>query len=181
MSTAPRLRSPGKAPKTESAFASKPAAGKPKVMPVPQLKSTEIPAYTQEELDNDLVKIPTLLWVYERTVVFLSFTAMIIYMGWRWSAFVTHPSSYWISAPLIVAETSLVIPGKSYPSTHTSTYTCIQKREHTVPLATFRPLLTLCIPLRHLYTHILRSFHFILHDLASYFSSHEAYGFNEFD
>ena len=119
MSTAPRLRSPGKAPKTESAFASKQPAGAntkhAKVMPVPQLKSTEIPAYTQEELDNDIVKTPTMLWLYERTVVFLSFTAMIIYMGWRWSAFVTHPSSYWISAPLILAETSLVIPGKPSP------------------------------------------------------------------
>lgn len=117
----PRLRSPGKAPATESAFASNCRAAKQqvedekkgKVMPVPALKSTEIPAYTQEELDNDVIKPNFYLWLYERTVVVLSFCAMLIYMGWRWSAFVQHPSSYWISAPLIMAETSLVIPGPS--------------------------------------------------------------------
>jgi hypothetical protein len=115
----PRLRSPGKAPATESAFAPTCRAAKQqaedqkkgKVMPVPQLKSQEVPAYTQEELDNDVVKPNFYIWLYERTVVCLSFTAMLIYMGWRWSAFVKHPSSYWISAPLILAETSLVIPG----------------------------------------------------------------------
>lgn len=116
----PRLRSPGKAPATESAFANNCRAAKQqaedqkkgKVMPVPQLKSMEIPAYTQEELDNDVVKPNFYLWLYERTVVVLSFCAMLIYMGWRWSAFVQHPSSYWISAPLILSETCLVIPGK---------------------------------------------------------------------
>jgi len=115
----PRLRSPGKAPATESAFATTSHAAKQqvedqragKVMPVPQLKSMEIPAYTQEELDNDIVKPNFYLWVYERSVVVLSFVAMAIYMFWRWKAFVTKPSSYWISAPLILAETSLVIPG----------------------------------------------------------------------
>ena len=84
---------------------------KGKVMPLPALKSSEIPAYTQEELDLDVVKPNFYLWLYERTVVVLSFCAMLIYMGWRWSAFVTHPSSYWISAPLILSETCLVIPG----------------------------------------------------------------------
>lgn len=117
----PRLRSPGKAPATESAFAATVQCRaakqqvedqkKGKVMPVPALKSTEVPAYTQEELDNDVVKPNFYLWLYERTVVVLSFVAMLVYMGWRWSAFVQKPSSYWISAPLIFAETSLVIPG----------------------------------------------------------------------
>lgn len=81
-------------------------------MPVPQLKSSLIPVYTQEELDADVIAPNKLLLYYERGVVVLSFAAMIIYMGWRWSSFVTHRSSYWISAPLIISETSLVIPGK---------------------------------------------------------------------
>lgn len=125
----PRLRSPGKAPATESAFANNCKAAKQqvedqkkgKVMPVPQLKSMEIPAYTQEELDNDVVKPNFYLWCYERAVVCLSFCAMLIYMGWRWSAFINKPSSYWISAPLILAETSLVIPG-TYVATHLRGY-----------------------------------------------------------
>lgn len=116
----PRLRSPGKkgASSNQSAFASSKAAQdhklaqqQGKVMPIPQLKSALIPAYTQEELDLDIVTPNKYLFYYERSVVCLSFLAMSIYMGWRWSAFVTHPSSYWISAPLILAETSLVIPG----------------------------------------------------------------------
>jgi len=118
--TVPRLRSPGKkGALNESAFATSKAAQdhklalqQGKVMPIPQLKSSLIPAYTQKELDQDIVAPNKYLLFYERSVVIVSFAAMSIYMAWRWKTFVTHPSSYWISAPLIAAETSLVIPGE---------------------------------------------------------------------
>lgn len=77
----------------------------------PQKPVKDTPTYTQEELDNDLIKRSLWLMVYERTVCLMAFCTMVGYLVWRWRSFVTKPSSYWISAPLILSETALIIPG----------------------------------------------------------------------
>ena len=104
----PRQRTPGR-PSNISKDGPKPKG--PKVQPAPSLKSTAIPKYTQEELDADVCKPNFWLFLYERFVCLLAFTAMCVYLSWRWHAFVTLPSTYWISIPLVVSETLLVLPG----------------------------------------------------------------------
>lgn len=82
-----------------------------KTMPVPTLPYSEIPKYTQEELDSDVCHPDFWTYYYERAIVFASFVSMIVYMVWRWRCFLTRPSTLWISLPLILSETTLVFPG----------------------------------------------------------------------
>lgn len=104
----PRLRTPGRGIAASPHGAGAKAANQTQLVPT---QPPPIPKYTQEELDNDIVNPSMWTYIYERVIVFLSFTAMIIYMTWRWRCFLTRPSTLWISLPLIVSETLLVFPG----------------------------------------------------------------------
>jgi hypothetical protein len=79
--------------------------------PPPSNEWKEIPQYTQEELDLDVVAPNKLQQYYERTICLLAFAAMTVYLVWRWRRFVSVPSTYWISLPLVVSETALILPG----------------------------------------------------------------------
>lgn len=70
-----------------------------------------VPVYTQEELDRDLVNPNMWLMIYERSVVVLGAIAMAIYLYWRVQNFLTKPSDYYISIPLLLSETALILPG----------------------------------------------------------------------
>lgn len=105
MST-PRQRTPGR----HAPGSPQKAQRGPKTQPVPTADYTGV-TYTQEELDADLCKAKMGTLLYERGVVVLAFAAMCVYLAWRWTLFLSSPSTYWVSIPLIVSETCLVVPG----------------------------------------------------------------------
>jgi len=67
--------------------------------------------YTQEELDRDILNRPVGKQMYEKVIVSLAFIFMISYMVARWYYMFTLESTYYVSIPLLIVETSLVVPG----------------------------------------------------------------------
>jgi len=49
--------------------------------------------------------------IHDRTWVVLTECAQIFYLLWRWHRFFKYPSSYWISVPMIVSETLIMVGG----------------------------------------------------------------------
>jgi len=80
---------------------------------LPRNVPKELPTYTQEELDTDVVKVSPWLFYYERAICMCAVIAMCVYLQWRMRVFISAPSTYWVSIPLIISEFLLIIPGLS--------------------------------------------------------------------
>jgi len=67
--------------------------------------------YTEEEIENDIVKPKLSVWLYDRVLVLVAILSMARYVFWRWRLFLTKDSDWIVSLPLIISETTLIFLG----------------------------------------------------------------------